>query len=75
MCALQNVSLCNVSPGRPCSCPRAQAAGLDQYVADLSIIFTIDWALDRVRTVCNVLRCDCHCVSREYLTGKEYLAV
>lgn len=32
-----------------------QAAGLDQYVADLSIIFTIDWALDRVRTVCNVM--------------------
>ena len=23
--------------------------------ADLSIIFTIDWALDRVRTVCNVM--------------------
>ena len=31
-------------------------AGLDQYVTDLSIIFTIDWALDRVRTVCNVFR-------------------
>jgi hypothetical protein len=27
-----------------------QAAGLDQYVTDLSIIFTIDWALDRLRT-------------------------
>ena len=31
------------------------AAGLDQYVSDLSIIFTIDWALDRFRTMCNVL--------------------
>ena len=32
-----------------------QSAGLDMYVSDLGIIFTIDWALDRVRTTVNVL--------------------
>lgn len=32
-----------------------QAVGLDRYASDLSMIFAIDWALDRVRTVVNVL--------------------
>mmetsp|Transcript_14187 Transcript_14187/g.34687 ORF Transcript_14187/g.34687 Transcript_14187/m.34687 type:complete len:307 (-) Transcript_14187:2011-2931(-) len=32
-----------------------QSVNLDEYVADLSIIFTIDWALDRLRTTVNVL--------------------
>ena len=32
-----------------------QAAGLDGYVGDLGVIFTVDWLLDRIGTAVNVL--------------------
>uniref|UniRef100_A0A6T7MIG4 Amino acid transporter n=1 Tax=Hanusia phi TaxID=3032 RepID=A0A6T7MIG4_9CRYP len=48
-----------------------QAAGLDEYTGDLSLIFTVDWALDRMRTTVNVLG-DAYCAGvTQHMTSSE----